>query len=254
MPNVFKDSNVIIDDRYVLLEEIRKIKTPASNTRNPEDGIYATNEDVLIKQEQMFSNSALTEAKTQANKIIEDAQTLSKKIHENAMQKAKQELEKAHEEGYKEGIKQGKAFAQQQLKATINEFIDFVNLIENEKQDLLLKYEEDLKDLALSIAKKIIDIELNKNDEAFLNLFKNALMYLNKQDTLRLSVSELDKEFVTTNKDILLSLTKGAKNIEIAEIDGAPKGVCILETEQSLVDASVDSQLDKIKQMLNSQM
>jgi flagellar biosynthesis/type III secretory pathway protein FliH len=43
-------------------------------------------------------------------------------------------------------------------------------------------------------------------------------------------------------------MIQGAKHIEIVGLPQAPAGTCILETPTGIVDASLDTQMDKIKE------
>jgi flagellar assembly protein FliH len=241
LSNIFKDCNVKIDDRYVLIEEIKK--DDISEVINSPDHEIKT--DIKIK-----NNKILWRTRAQAKKIIDEAQQLSKKYFEDAMQQSKLEFEQARISGYKEGFKEGKNLIQQKMQIAIDELTELIESVEKEKQNIFIKYQEELKNLSLSIAKKIIDTDLKSSDDAFLYLYKSALKYHNKQETLKLTVSDLDVEFVTSNKQILLSMASGAKSINIVAVENAPKGTLILETEQSIIDASAESQFEKIKQSL----
>ena len=73
------------------------------------------------------------------------------------------------------------------------------------------------------------------------------MKHYNGQERLKVIVSEYEAEFMTSNADTLLKMTRGAKDIEIQVLENAPRGTCIVETPLSIVDASVETQFNRLK-------
>ena len=84
------------------------------------------------------------------------------------------------------------------------------------------------------------------NDSAFINIYNNSIKDISNQEWLKISVSGHESIFASKNADLLVSMVKGAKYIDIIRLDDAPLGTCIIETQQGVINSSVDIQLSKI--------
>ena len=233
LSKVFKDSDIVLENYCLVLDNIQDNGKPfggakiVSYDRKPEEILW--------------------QAKLKAYKLIENAAEYSNKIIRNADQKAYEELATAQKIGYEEGFKAGKEENEKKMASLISEFKNLIATIEEEKNAILERNETELKDLALNIAKKVVDKELESNQESFLSIYNNAVKHYNGQERLKVIVSEYEAEFMTSNADILLKMTRGAKDIEIQVLENAPQGTCIVETPLSIVDASVETQFNRLK-------
>ncbi len=236
LPKIFKDIDVVLENNYLM---------PKDETQ--ERAVSETPKTVPYDKSLKKNAEILWQARLKAQKIIENANGSAKKIIQNANQKAQSELERAQKAGYEKGFALGKENAEAQVKEVVDELLQLIGSIDEAKSDILCQYENQLKDLALHIAKKIIDTELKKNDSLFLSLYKNAIKQHNEQKWLKLTVSQYEAEFATSNPDLLLSLAKGAQDIKITVAKNAPQGTCIVETPLSITDASVETQIIKLE-------
>jgi len=185
---------------------------------------------------------------SEANIIIENAHEQAENILSNTRNQAKELLEQARKQGYEEGKKSALECAHLEIGEAVSEISALLHSLEEQKSGMLRNYEGKIRDLAIHIAKKVIQTELDNNNETFLNIYKSAVQELRDQEWIRLSVSDLQVQFATENADTLMSLAKGAKHIEIVGLPEAPSGTCIVETPDGIVDASLDTQMDKIKE------
>ncbi|MEA5040839.1 MAG: FliH/SctL family protein [Clostridiaceae bacterium] len=179
----------------------------------------------------------LANARAQAEILLADAKAQAAKLYAQA-----------REQGYAEGQKGAIESAHLEIGETVNEISALLHSLEEQKTGMLKNYEGKIRDLAIHIAKKVVQAELNNNSEMFLNIYKSAVQELRDQEWIKLSVSDLQVQFATENADFLMSLVKGAKHIEIEGLPEAPTGTCIVETPDGIVDASLDTQMDRIKE------
>lgn len=186
-------------------------------------------------------------AQADARKIIENANNLARIIVENASGKAKKEVDRARKTGHEEGFNKGREEADKIIFSKLQQFESLMGEIEKEKSSILDEFEDSLKDLALLAAKKIINTELETDDEAFITLFESAVSEFNEQEWIKVVVSDCEADFVTSNAKRLMSMVRGAKDIKISSIEGAPRGTCVVETSLSIVDTGVATQLDRLK-------
>lgn len=240
LSKVFKDSDIVVENYHLLLDSIIKNEKAQVSLRTlPADNSLGKKEEVLWQ------------AKLKAYKLIENGMECANSIILKANQKAQDELEQARKNGFQEGYAVGLKKGEERIAAGITEMQLLINSLEEKKAEMLKKYEEELKDLAISIAKKVIDSELDNDNSRFLAIYKNAIKQHSKQAWVKITVSEYEADFAIANKSELMALAKGAKDIKIIVDSNACRGTCIVETPSSVVDASVDTQLNRLKEMLS---
>jgi len=247
LSKVFKDNDVIVEDYSLLLDSIKKDEKKYLHLRNMPCDETAVKEDEILWQ-----------ARLKAYKMIENAAECADKIIVSANQKVREETEQAQKKGYADGLAkglakglaEGKEEALAQVRTALNELGGMLKTLEEEKGALLHKNESELKELVLLIVKKIIDTELAENDGLFLSIYKNAIEQYNEHEWIKVTVSDYEAQFATSAADLLLSMAKGAKDIKIEIDQAAPRGACVIETPLSIVDAGVDTQLSKLKEIL----
>lgn len=238
MSKLLKCFDVKVDNLYFLkdidcFEKTEDQKIPSSNSSHHD-------ENQIIESDYKYGSTLY------ANKIIEDAKKEAQNIRLLTIADMKNELEIAQNNGYLKGLQLGKEEALAENQKVLSELKSLLNTLDIQKNIILTRYEDQIKDLAISIAKKIINIELEADDSAFINIYKSSVKDFNNVEWLKISVSEYEIEFATTNADLLMSMVKGAKYIDIIKLDGAPRGTCIVETSQGIVNSSIEIQLNRI--------
>ena len=220
---------------------------PVFSTANADRREYGTSPLTPLAGE---SETIIEQAKNESRDMVAGARIVAKKIKAYSVQKAQEEYRDAEKAGYEAGYREGKAQAERENAEMIEELTNLLQSIDSQKAEMINQYDNQLKDLALHIAKKIVEETLTKDDAAFLRLFEKAVEGFHGQKWVKLIVSDYDVQFATTNVQQLLSLVKGAEHIDIAVQKGAPKGTCIVETPQGTADASVNTQFQKLEKVL----
>jgi len=195
-----------------------------------------------------LSEEELSVKAREAERLVADARAKAEGILAAARKQAEALMEQAKAQGYRDGQKGGLESAHIEMGEAVTEISALLHSLEEQKAGMLKNYEGKIRDLAIHIAKKVIQSEMDRNSEVFLSIYKSAVQELHDQEWIRLSVSDLQVQFATENADTLMSLAKGAKHIEIVSLPEAPAGTCIVETPRGIVDASLDTQMDKIKE------
>jgi flagellar assembly protein FliH len=241
LSKVLKDMDIVIDSPCLVLDR-------ANDTEKAKGALRSIETDKAHTKD----NKLLLQARIQSHQIIENAKEQADIILANAASKAKDEYEGARIKGYAEGVAQGKQEARKMAAASVAELKSLIRAMDGQKQSIMKEYEEDLKNLVLDTAKKIIDLQLEKDDQLFLSLYQKAVRQYNEQEWVKISVSEFEAEFVTTNAQTLLSMAKGATDLQIQVLPDMPRGTCIVETPISIIDASVTTQLLKLEESFSN--
>lgn len=196
--------------------------------------------------------------------VISDAESVlrntigkSRDIENRAIDEAKTAVEKAKESGYLKGHEEG--FSKGYNEALKNEedkkepLIKNFNELEKIFSDSYLKKSQsngtDYIEDAFELAKKIIYIELSKNDESYLNLYKKAAVHVNSAQKVTLKVGPRGYEAAQALRPKFEGSIDGLQDLEIVSV-GSDDGFCLLETPLGNVNASVDAQLKRAKKII----
>lgn len=219
------------------------------HTKVCEDKFYSyLNEPHSLHSKEHFEpeKGEVANAKYQAIKLISAAREEAQAIKKAAEILVKQEIEQAVKESYEKGFALGKEEARVEIEELLSEAVGFLGALKEQKDQLISENEDLIKNIALAVAKKIISTELQTNDTAFISLYRNALQDFISDEWVKITVSDSEYEFATEHSNLLLSMVKGAKYIEIKKMPAAPEGTCIVETSSGIADASVNTQLSLI--------
>jgi Flagellar biosynthesis/type III secretory pathway protein len=199
-----------------------------------------------VKNERMAveTNDA---AETKAKNVIENAKIEAEKIKQRALEEARVSVADAKEAGYNEGFKKACLEVECGNKKALNEMISVMDRLEREKDKLFAKNRKEIIELSLKIAEKVINQKLTADEKSYLKIYEKAVKDLTAQKWVKISVSKQEAEFVTKNSDYLLAMIDGAERLEIEVLDDMPSGTCIVETSDKIVDASVHTQLDRLR-------
>lgn len=237
----------VVKSHYIQLGQAAEVYYPECDIYPQAESGFKTETDAVSAT--VTANREESPAETsEAETMIENARAQAEDILSNTRRQAQDLLEEARKQGYEEGKKRAFEFAHLEIGEAVSEISALLHSLEEQKAGMLRNYEGKIRDLAIHIAKKVIQTELDNNNETFLNIYRSAVQELRDQEWIRLSVSDLQVQFATENADTLMSLAKGAKHIEIVGLPEAPSGTCIVETPDGIVDASLDTQMDKIKE------
>lgn len=203
---------------------------------------YDCKQNVCNKKEDKVntSESELLAARAEAAKIIEDAQEYAENIKFNAERQAESEYAVARETGYSDGY----AEANENSKDLFDQISVIIQQLEERKVSLVEENKDFVIDLAFKIAEKVIGKKLIGDKDLFLGLYQRAVKDINAQKWVKLTVSENEAEFATSQSEYLTSLVKGADRIEITVSEKSPCGTCIVETSEKIVDASIATQMN----------
>ena len=165
----------------------------------------------------------------------------------NLVSRAQEEAENikksAFEEGYRKGLEQSAA----DLENFRSELSNFMNA----KKDVFEYIAPDILEISVDIAKKIIKKEVESDPQVLINTIIDVLKTVSKSEPkINIRVKPQAVQFI---KDTLPNITYqygiDAK-INIVSDPSIEDGGCIFQTNNGIVDASIDTQLEIIKKAL----
>ena len=184
--------------------------------------------------------SDTVDAKNEAQRIIERAQTEAAEIKHQA----DLEAEKLKDQAYQVGLEEGRNAAASQLSELVSR--SSVRLQQMEAQA-----EPQLRELAVVIARKVLGRELEFHPEAVVDIVKTALSEKARQRReIFLRVNPDDLQHIRERKAELLEVLSRAKEIGIREDPDVAVGGVIIETDAGIIDAQLETQLAVFERVL----
>lgn len=195
------------------------------------------------------ANSIIEDAKQMYLKIIEEANAEAQSILENANTDAQNITSSALENGYREGFEKGYMEGRKEAQTVINEASELREFLDKRRDDLFNEAEEQVVQLVLDLAKKVIGDEITQNREAILNLVNQALQKCAFKKKLVLKTSPQDFEFILDNKDRICMMVEGISDIDIVSDLSLSQGSCIIETPSGEINSSIDVQIKEVEKI-----
>ena len=163
--------------------------------------------------------------------------------------------EEAYETGFKQGVEEGisKGIEEinQDMKFQIEEAVEkaqrIVKIAEQQTKENILKAEQQIIEIAVAIAEKVIPQQFNDMPQLVLPLVKSALEKVRDQENLNIRVSPEDYELVLLAKYEFQMMIGKENAIVITADKTIENGGCVIETDSGTVDARVSTQIDVLK-------
>lgn len=258
LSNIIKAEFVIVDNKFKIhANPIKQEQTESKAISTPREIMYET-----YNQREIILREAKEEAVKIVNTAKKDAQIeineCKKKSYEDGYNTGREiGKNKGYNEGYNEGYDLGKINALEEIKkhneARLNELTEMLEIIEEEKEELILKYEKGLSKLAIDIAEKIIRQKIDESSKVISDIIKNAIKDYRNAEWVKVYISGKDEAIsVQADRELLKELNKITNEVKFEVSEDLEEGSIIVETPESLVDASINTQLKNLKEMVLS--
>ena len=206
-------------------------------------------------------------AQLQAELILNQAREDAEQILAQARQRAETEQEEiragARDEGYREGYAQGIAKAMDdsvrdrettaaRLEKEVRSFLEKASLA---REEMLLQTREELLELCLSIAEKVVRVSLKSSSEVIVRMIQTATERMKRQEWVHIYISGCDaRQLAQISPALTPTLGALSQHIKVVPMGDDEGGTCIIETPDEIVDASVSTQMSNIRDVLYDQM
>ncbi len=212
-----------------------------------------------------FPGSPIDFAQIQAQAILADARQEAEKYKEEARLALEQEQEevrkKAREEGYSQGFAQGMADAMQEAKLQreqmavqqTREVKEFLEQAARERDRIFDDSREELKDLAVAIAEKVIRVSLRGCGDILRRMVEAATDKHKRCEWAHIYVADCDvRGSASTIPELTAALRHISSRVRVTPMADDESGTCIVEMPDVILDASVSTQLGNIREVLSN--
>ncbi len=277
MPGIFKRFTSVSADKYVFpdaedlnipgetaaepltLEEFTDSELPA-DTDTPEP--RPKPEEPVKKKDP----SPIDFAQIQADAILAEAQQEANELREKAMADLEAELgelrNQAHTEGYQAGFAEGMAEGRQEARLQLeqmaaeqeNEVAAFLKDAVRVRDQLLEDSKQDLKELALAIAEKVIHVSLKSSGDILIRMIESATAKRRRCEWVQVYIADRDaRASANTVPELTEALSRLSDRVRVIPMTGDESGTCIIEMPDEIIDASVSTQLDNLRGLISDE-
>lgn len=159
-------------------------------------------------------------------------------------------VKQAHEEGYQAGFQEGKTKGQEHFSTKIKQINELVDLTTTDYYKTLEQSEQVIIDLSIHTAERIIKEELDHEPNRFLAIVTAAIQEIKDQSMISIFVHPSNYEFLVKQKKELKNAVDGDTNISIYMDQKMTENECLIEHPFGQIDASIDTQLQQIREAL----
>ena len=237
-------------------EELKqKRRKQSEDFEEPEDDVIIPEPgQEAVKQSEEDAAKLLEDAKREAEELLSEASGAAEKAREEASQAGFRE---GYEAGYREGSQKAEAECQEAFRAALASFQadmrQALKSVDAAKERCLRSYLDELKDCAVAVGEKVIHISLRSSGEVIRQMIIAATEKLKKTAWVKIYIDKCDYDMMMeADAAILDELSHLSDNIKFIVMDKEDRGSCIIEMPEEIVDVSVNTQIENIKDILEN--
>lgn len=205
--------------------------------------------EILQETEQMV-RELLETARQEAQKILkkanEDFEAMINSGHEQVRQIHEEAYSKGREEGYQEGLQ----IAEEDSRTKLLEAEKLVEKAWQERREIVDGSENEILQLAMAVARKVVSEEITLNSECVVGIVKKAVQKATDRQELTIRVNPDNLDLTLNAEEKILKFAPGIRKLRVTADPAVSTGGCVVETPNETVDARIERQLDEIEQAL----
>lgn len=165
----------------------------------------------------------------------------------NLISRAQEEATTIKDSAAKEGYKAGLEKAQGEIAQLKDTLVGFLN----SKKEVFEYIAPDILEISVDIAKKIVKKEIEQSPEIILENILNVLRTISKNEA-KVSILVNPNQVALTRESIpqIISAIGMEAKISVVGDDTIETGGCIVKTNNGIIDATINTQLEIIKEAL----
>jgi len=206
-------------------------------------------EEKIVSLEEIISN---LKKDNEDNFNDFDKQSVQKDIDykENLDKEKEKSFNKGFEEGKTIGIKKG----EDSVMSAATFLKDSGEKLFAEKKKMLTEGESSMVQLAVHVAEKIVNKEVEKDNEIVIQTINKSLSLISDKTDLVVKLSASDLEVVKSRIPDIISLFDDIESLKVSVDDRVKKGGAIIETNSGTIDARLKIQSQEIFDSLMSEV
>lgn len=208
------------DDVVTLLEQVEKAKAEFAELNNKKESLLEATKAEIEKEKSEWQQEKLNW------------------------------IESAKKEGYSAGFELGKSEVRIEYQKVLEQANTIVETTTKDYHATLEKSEDMIAQLAVKVAEKIIKTSLTENPAAFLEIVKAAVKEIENRSVISIYLHPMNYETVFAQKQELINLLENESKLSLYVKEDLSENACIIEHPFGRIDASIDTQLNQIRNVL----
>ena len=210
--------------------------------------------EVQKDEKKIKSMKQMTQA--ECDRILRETNEEAEKIRTQAREEGYKE---GHDKGFEDGHKEGIDSAKKELKETIanaNQKAEkTIQDARNATADYFIRAENDIAEILIMAIEKILPQHFIDVPKDILPVLREAINHVRDQKEIKVHVEPNSYDLVLVARNEFQSmLTDGTAVLEIVSDDALKPGDCVIETPNGGVDARLSTQLEIMKNAIQSVM
>ena len=159
-------------------------------------------------------------------------------------------LRKQRDAAYAAGVVAGREAVQREVVARATDLGTAIEEVARFRSTLLERYQHQLLDLALEVARRVVQHELAEHPEHWLGMIREAVLAALDRETIRIRVGTVLHHYLLENLPRLRALLEDVKELELVEDVALDETGCVIESHYGDLDLGVDGQIGAIRAAL----
>lgn len=160
------------------------------------------------------------------------------------------EVEAARVAAYEDGVAAGRAAAEQEIMTPAGALVAAIEEVARFRGGLLDRYQTELLELALGIARKVVQRELADSPEHWLGMIREAVQQALDHERIRIRVGSVLHRFLVERLPDLRGVLDDVQELDLLADETLSENGCVIESHSGDLDLSVDSQIGAIRAAL----
>lgn len=237
-----------VNNRIIEKEKLAKIIRPLEED-NDDMELAASSETEGTVSNRKLLDDAMDKAKV----LYDDARSKAKKIIDDAYTDADTIRETARQEGYNQGLEDGNMEAMKRADIYLEKLQQEQNTLMEENNKTLEETLQDagvkIIDVACLLIEKLTGILVNDYKPVMLHMINSALSEAETSKRIIIKVSEDNYKYIADNYERIQGASNPGISIEIFGDSKLDTQNCIIESENGIIDLSMDVQ---VKNLINA--
>lgn len=209
----------------------------------------AGSEDATAELRHM-ANEIVKSAKEEASEILNQAHDEAEQLRSEAFAEAEQIRMQAKDEGHQQGYEEGMQAAQRELEERRSSFEEHCRAQEQALQQrevsLIQTTERKMVDWLCQMLPQITGVVVEKQRDVLLYMINAAMQDLDNSRHFVIRVSGEDYEMLVERKNEIYGALNPSIDLEVFEDAKLSPLQCLIETDNGIVDVSLDVQLENL--------
>ncbi len=201
----------------------------------------------IIEEAKREAENILSLAHHEANNIRKELEDAKKTWQEIEKPRLIEEIStQAFQSGHEQGLKKG----YEEMQESIQFAKDIVQSAREEYHLHIESSEKTILHIGMKVAEKILGKKLSESEEEFLSIVRKAIKEARDYREVQVHVHPVHYGYLVSQKEELQNIFPKGADLFIYPDEDLQETSCIIESSNGRIDASVDSQLEEIKQKL----